>query len=81
MLLSRAVVIGQIHGPAAALTEIDALGSALARYHLYHAARASFLRRLDRTIEAADADTEAIRFTANAAERAAISKRLGPDGC
>ena len=76
VLLSRAIVLGEVRGPAAALLEVDALEGALATYHRFHATRASLLRRLDRSAEARRADTEALRYTANPAERAVVSARL-----
>jgi len=76
VLLNRAVVVGQVHGPAAALAEVDALGADLARYHLFHATRASLLRRTGRDVEARRADTEALALTANPAERAVLRQRL-----
>ncbi len=76
VLFSRAIVLGELRGPAAALLEVDALQGALATYHLFHATRASLLRRLDRSAEARRADIEALRDTANPAERAVVSARL-----
>src|SRR5687767_15334436 len=43
---------------AAGLPRIDALKTDLADYHLWHAARADLLRRLDRRKEAATARSE-----------------------
>jgi RNA polymerase sigma-70 factor (ECF subfamily) len=51
--LNRAVAVGKLHGPAAALREIEALD--LAGYHPFHAARAEFLLRLGHVDQAATA--------------------------
>ena len=83
VLLNRAVVVAEVAGPAEALGQVESLRPALGRYHLFHATRASLLRRLDRPEEARAADAEALRHTANPAERALLQERLrdGPDGC
>ena len=65
--LNRAVAVAEVEGPAAALRLVDAL--ALDRYHLFHAIRADFLKRLGRTTEAAAAYEAAIACTQNATER------------
>ncbi|NES16178.1 MULTISPECIES: RNA polymerase sigma factor [Micromonospora] len=70
--LNRAVALAEVHGPAAALAEVDRLD--LARYHVFHAVRADLLRRLDRPAEAARAYQAAIDHTGNAAERAHLSR-------
>ena len=76
MVLNRAVALRQVAGPAAALTAVDALASALDRYHLFHATRAELLRALGRSSDAREADLRAIALTANPAERALILERL-----
>ena len=43
--LNRAIAVGEVAGPAAALNLIDKLN--LANYYLFHATRADLLRRLD----------------------------------
>lgn len=50
--LNRAVALGQIEGPEAALAEIDGLATDLADYVYFHSARAALLRRLGRKTEA-----------------------------
>jgi len=72
--LNRAVAVAEVQGPAAALTLVDGLD--LDRYYLYHAIRADLLRRLARPAEAAQAYSEALALTANAAERAYLAARL-----
>jgi RNA polymerase sigma-70 factor (ECF subfamily) len=70
--LNRAVAVGEVHGPHAALTIVDAL--ALDGYYLFHAIRADLLRRLGRLTDAADAYDLAIARTDNAAERAFLQQ-------
>ncbi|MGW1054876.1 RNA polymerase sigma factor [Streptomyces sp. NPDC002521] len=74
--LNRAVVISHTDGPAAALAQVDALTDRLGRYHLFHATRAALLRDLGHDTEAAEADREALRLTANPAERSLLTARL-----
>jgi RNA polymerase sigma-70 factor (ECF subfamily) len=72
--LNRAVAVAEVQGPAAALTLVDGLD--LDRYYLHHAIRADLLRRLGRPGEAAQAYSEALALTGNAAERAYLAARL-----
>jgi RNA polymerase sigma factor (sigma-70 family) len=74
--LHRAVAARYVHGPAAALAELDALATPLAEYHLFHATRAELLRAQDRTEEARAADRRALELTANPAEQALLQDRL-----
>jgi RNA polymerase sigma-70 factor (ECF subfamily) len=71
--LNRAVAVGEVDGPGAALTLLDALE--LDSYYLFHAVRADLLVRLDRKTEAAAAYESAIGLTTNAAERAFLERR------
>ncbi len=71
--LNRAVAVGEVDGPGAALTLLDALE--LDSYYLFHAVRADLLVRLDRKAEAAAAYATAIGLTTNAAERAFLERR------
>lgn len=73
--LNRAVALAEIDGPAAALAEIDPLAEVLDRYHLFHATRAEFLRRLGRHDEATVADRAAADRTDNAAELRLLQSR------
>jgi RNA polymerase sigma-70 factor, ECF subfamily len=66
--LNRAVAVAETQGPEAALALVEALD--LSGYHVYHAIRAALLRRLGRTMEAADAYDRAAARTSNAAEQA-----------
>jgi RNA polymerase sigma factor (sigma-70 family) len=76
VLLNRAIVVGQLEGPEAALIEVDQLGSSLGRYYLFHATRGEFLQRIGRTGDARQANQEALRYTTNVAERAMLTGRL-----
>jgi RNA polymerase sigma-70 factor (ECF subfamily) len=80
--LNRAVAVAELDGPEAGLALIDALattppGAALASTsHLFHAARADLLRRLDRRDEAADAYRDALARNPTAPERRFLERRL-----
>jgi RNA polymerase sigma-70 factor (ECF subfamily) len=73
--LNRAIAVGEIEGPDAAVTAIDRLGDALDGYHAFHATRAELLRRLGRRTEARAAYDRAIALAGNTAERAHLSRR------
>ncbi|MBA3502613.1 MAG: RNA polymerase sigma factor [Deltaproteobacteria bacterium] len=74
--LNHAVAVAMWHGPAAGLPLIDELKSELADYHLWHAARADLLRRLDRKKEAATAYRAALGCVGSAPERRFLERRL-----
>ena len=65
--LNRAIAIGEVHGPAAALTLVDGLD--LDNYYPFHATRADLLHRLGRTSEAAVAYSRAADMAPTDAER------------
>ena len=65
--LNRAIAIGEVQGPAAALALADELD--LDSYHLFHATRADLLHRLGRESEAAAAYERAASMAPTAAER------------
>ncbi|MGY1947870.1 RNA polymerase sigma factor [Nocardia asiatica] len=71
--LNRAVAVAEVDGPAAALTQVDALP--LDGYHLFHAIRADLLTRLGRTAEATAAYDAAIARTGNDTERDFLVRR------
>jgi RNA polymerase sigma-70 factor (ECF subfamily) len=71
--LNRAVALGEMEGPAAALAAVDDLG--LDRYHLYHATRGDLLQRLGRDAQAADAFARAAELATNAQERRLLEGR------
>ena len=72
--LNRAAALAEVQGPSAALAEVEALP--LDGYQPFHAARADFLRRLDRRDEAAEAYRAALAITSNPAERRFLEQRL-----
>lgn len=74
--LNRAVAVAMADGPEHGLALVDALAGRLDGYHLFHAARADLLRRLDRRAEAADAYRRALELATNATERAHLERRL-----
>lgn len=74
--LNRAIAVGELEGPGAALTIIDGLESSLATYHSFHATRAELLRRLGRDGEARAAYKAAIELAGNSAETAYLERRL-----
>jgi len=65
--LNRAVAIGEVHGPAAALALVDELD--LDNYYPFHATRADLLRRLGRPCDAAAAYARAAALAPTSAER------------
>lgn len=67
--LNRAIARAEIDGAEAGLADLDVLGESLDRYHLFHATRAEFLRRLGRTAEAVDTEATAAGLTHNETER------------
>jgi RNA polymerase sigma-70 factor, ECF subfamily len=71
--LNRAVAVGEVDGPAAALELIDQL--ALAAYQPFHAARADLLSRLGRIDEAAAEYDSAIALAPSAAVRLFLEDR------
>ncbi|HEU5475640.1 MAG TPA: sigma-70 family RNA polymerase sigma factor [Actinophytocola sp.] len=73
--LNHAVAVAMTDGPAAGLTLIEQIDG-LAGYHLFHAARADLLRRLDRTDEAATAYRAAHELATNPADRRFLAGRL-----
>jgi RNA polymerase sigma-70 factor, ECF subfamily len=74
--LNRAIAIGEIQGPAAALALVDQLD--LDTYHPYHATRADLLRRLGRNREAAAAYQRAAARAPTDAERDFLSRPKSP---
>jgi RNA polymerase sigma-70 factor (ECF subfamily) len=76
--LNHAVAVGMATGPEDGLALIGQLQAAgeLPDYHLLHATRADFLRRLGRDSEAAGAYREALNLARTDAERRYLTKRL-----
>jgi RNA polymerase sigma-70 factor (ECF subfamily) len=74
MLVVLYLIFNEGYGPEAGLALMDALP--LDAYHLFHAARADLLRRLDRDEEAAAADRRALELAARPPEREFLRRRL-----
>ncbi len=72
--MNRAIALGEIHGPQAALDVLDGLD--LGEYHLFHAARADLLRRLGRHAEASRAYARAATSAVSEAELIFLNGRL-----
>ena len=71
--LNRAVAVGELHGAAAGLAALETVD--LDGFHLFHAVRADFLRRLDRLAEAAEAYDSALELVTNLTERRFLEER------
>jgi RNA polymerase sigma-70 factor, ECF subfamily len=74
--LNHAVAVAMADGPERGLPLVEALAGQLDRYHLFHAARADLLRRLERHADAASAYRRALELVTNATERAYLERRL-----
>jgi RNA polymerase sigma-70 factor (ECF subfamily) len=76
--LNRAVAVAMCDGPLAGLDLINAILSRgeLGSYHLAHAARADFCRRLGRTAEPRLSYERAINLTHQEPERRFLERRL-----
>ena len=73
--LNRAVAVAERDGPAEGLLMVEAVDG-LDTFHLWHAARADLLRRLDRPADAADAYRAALACEPSPAERRFLERRL-----
>lgn len=80
--LNRTVALAEVAGPAAALSEVEALDRAgqLDGYHYLAAVKADLLRRLGRTTDAVNAYQQAHELTANEAERQFLADRIATLG-
>ena len=74
--LNRAVAVAMAEGPERGLELLEKLAGELDGYHLFHAARADLLRRMQRREEAAAAYRRAAELASNPAERAFLERRL-----
>lgn len=76
--LNRAVAVAMRDGPAAGLTLVDAIlaRGELADYHLIHATRADFCRRLGNTTEARASYERTLTLTKQEPERRFLEQRL-----
>jgi RNA polymerase sigma-70 factor (ECF subfamily) len=79
--LNRAIAVDRVHGPAAALTALDAIPAAddlvgdVDDYVYFHTARSDVLRRLGRLDEADVALDRAIECSTNESERSFLRRR------
>jgi RNA polymerase sigma-70 factor (ECF subfamily) len=73
--LNRAVAVGHRDGPAAGLAALDVIG-ARGRTHLWHAARADVLTRLDRIPEARTELVAALAGAPTTPDRRLLTRRL-----
>lgn len=80
--LNRAVAVAMCEGPAAGLAVVDAIlaSGELHRYHLAHAARADFLRQLQRFADARLAYETALELCRQEPEKAFLRKRIAELG-
>jgi len=74
--MNRAVAVGFAANWQAGLDALEPLFADLSEHHLYHAARADFLRRLGRNHEAAEAYNQALRHVATEGERQFLARRM-----
>jgi len=76
LALNRAIAIGEIQGPGAALTALDAIGPDLDNYHLMHAARGTTLRRLGQLDAAKAAYERAAHLAATEVDRRFLAQQI-----
>jgi RNA polymerase sigma-70 factor (ECF subfamily) len=76
--LNRAVAVAMADGPEHGLQILDGIEAtgALGDYHLFHAARADFLRRAGRLAAAADSYRRALALASHEAEKKFLERRL-----
>jgi len=74
--LNRAIAIGEIKGPGAALAALDAIEPDLDNYHLMHAARGTTLRRLGQRDAAQAAFERAAHLAATEADRRFLAQQI-----
>jgi RNA polymerase sigma-70 factor (ECF subfamily) len=74
--LNRAIAIGEVDGPTAALSALDAVAGALDSYHLFHAARGAMLRQLGERKAAKEAYERAASLAGADAERRFLNEQI-----
>jgi RNA polymerase sigma-70 factor (ECF subfamily) len=74
--LNAAVADAECGSVAEALAEVDALGDALASYHLFHATRADLLARLGRDAAAGEAYARGLALATDPADRRFLAGRV-----
>lgn len=73
--LNHAVAVAEARGPEDGLALVEQI-EGLEHYHLLHAVRADFLRRLERFEEAGDAYRQALELARNPVEKEFLARRL-----
>jgi RNA polymerase sigma-70 factor (ECF subfamily) len=73
--LNRAVALAELDGPAPALAVLDALGTELDGYHLFHAVRADLLARSGNVADADATYARALALATNRAEHALLERK------
>jgi RNA polymerase sigma-70 factor, ECF subfamily len=74
--LNRLVAVSMTQGPEVAYDGLGQLEAALGDYSYFHAARADFLRRLDRPVSARAAYQRALELATNPKQRAALARAV-----
>ncbi len=74
--LNRAIAIGEIDGPGAALSALDEVAPDLDNYHLMHAARGATLRRLGQPDAARAAYERAVHLAATETDRRFLAHQI-----
>jgi len=74
--LNRAIAIGEVEGPVAALAALDAVAADLDDYHLMHAARGTMLLRLGDRDRARDAFTRARALAVTDTDRRFLAHQI-----
>jgi RNA polymerase sigma-70 factor (ECF subfamily) len=74
--LNRAIAVGEIEGPGAAILALDAIAPDLDNYHLMHAARGTTLRRLGQRDAAQAAFKRAADLAATEADRRFLARQI-----
>ncbi|MCP3976442.1 MAG: sigma-70 family RNA polymerase sigma factor [bacterium] len=74
--LNRAIAVGEVDGPEAALTALGAIANDLDGYHLFHAARGATLRRLGEFDAAATAYERAAELAVTKADKRFLNQQL-----
>ncbi len=73
--LNRAIAVAETEGPQTGLALLDGIAEELDGYHLLHAARGSFLERLGRPREAADAYDRAATLARTDTDTSFLNRR------
>jgi RNA polymerase sigma-70 factor (ECF subfamily) len=74
--LNRAIAIGELDGPAAALSALDQVALDLDNYHLMHAARGATLHKLGQRDAARAAFERAAGLASTDADRRFLERRI-----